>query len=156
MELLNISEAKARLSSIIERIINQGEEFLIIKAGKPVAKIVCFKSARKNSRVGLFAGKISIAPDFDKPLKKQKQIRKAKSAGEFDEYFEDHDIADQLDTGTKRTKRVNVERYRDALLILKLLSQGVVEAEKGEVVSQKALFNRVEKGLKAKTRHRKK
>jgi prevent-host-death family protein len=65
MELLNISEAKAKLSSVIERVVNGGEEFLIGKAGKPVAKIVRYEPARKNRRLGLFAGKIKIRHDFD-------------------------------------------------------------------------------------------
>ena len=66
MELLNISEAKAQLSSVIERVVTKGEEFLIGKAGKPVAKIIRYEPARKNKRLGLFTGQIKIAKDFDK------------------------------------------------------------------------------------------
>lgn len=65
MELLNISDAKARLSSVIERVVTRGEEFLIGRAGKPVAKIIRYEPARKNHRVGLFAGKIRLSKKFD-------------------------------------------------------------------------------------------
>lgn len=65
MELMNISEAKAKLSSVIERVVTGGEEILIGKAGKPVAKIIRYEPARKNRRLGLFSGKIKISPDFD-------------------------------------------------------------------------------------------
>ncbi len=65
MEMLNISEAKTKLSSVIERVVSLGEEFLIGKAGKPVAKIIRYEPARKNKRLGLFAGKIRIPKDFE-------------------------------------------------------------------------------------------
>lgn len=65
MQLLNISEAKAQLSAVIERV-SKGEEILIGKAGKPVAKIVRYEPARQNKRLGCFKGKIKVADDFDK------------------------------------------------------------------------------------------
>ena len=64
MEMMNISEAKAKLSSVIERVTTKGEEFLIGKAGKPVAKIIRYQPARRNKRLGCFKGKIKIADDF--------------------------------------------------------------------------------------------
>lgn len=64
MEMFNISEAKAQLSAVIERV-SKGEEILIGKAGKPVAKIVRYEPARRNQRLGCFKGKIKIAKDFD-------------------------------------------------------------------------------------------
>jgi prevent-host-death family protein len=39
MEITNISDAKASLSKLVERVM-QGEEVIIGKAGKPVAKLV--------------------------------------------------------------------------------------------------------------------
>lgn len=41
MKVMNISEAKASLSKLVERVL-QGEEVIIGKAGKPVAKLVPF------------------------------------------------------------------------------------------------------------------
>lgn len=64
MELWNISEAKANLSAMIERV-SKGEEIIIGKAGKPVAKLIRYEPARRHRRLGLFAGKVQIAPDFD-------------------------------------------------------------------------------------------
>lgn len=64
MDMFNISEAKAQLSAVIERV-SKGEEILIGKAGKPVAKIVRYEPARQNHRLGCFKGKIKIAKDFD-------------------------------------------------------------------------------------------
>lgn len=42
MTVTNISEAKAQLSALIERVL-AGEEIVIGKAGKPVAKLVPFE-----------------------------------------------------------------------------------------------------------------
>lgn len=44
------------------------------------------------------------------------------------------------------------ERDREALLILKLLSQSVAEADRGEGVEQEALFDEIEKSLESKAR----
>ena len=65
MEIHNISEAKAQLSAMIERVVNHGEEIIIGKAGKPVAKLVCYKPAIQNKRIGLFSKKIKISKNFD-------------------------------------------------------------------------------------------
>ena len=62
--MLNISEAKAQLSAVLERV-SKGEDILIGKAGKPVAKIVRYEPARRNKRLGCFKGKIKVADDFD-------------------------------------------------------------------------------------------
>jgi len=44
------------------------------------------------------------------------------------------------------------ERDRDALLLLKLLSQGVMEADKGKLTSQETLFDQLEKEFKSRPR----
>lgn len=44
------------------------------------------------------------------------------------------------------------ERDREALLLLKLLSQGVAEAEKGEGIDQETLFSQIEKRLTSNAR----
>lgn len=64
-QVLNITEAKAKLSSVIEQVVSKGEEFLIGRAGKPVAKIVPYQASRKPRRLGSLRGKIKIAKDFD-------------------------------------------------------------------------------------------
>jgi prevent-host-death family protein len=63
--LLNISEAKAKLSSVIERVVSKGEEFLIGRAGKPVAKIIRYEPARRPRHLGVLKGKIKLSKDWE-------------------------------------------------------------------------------------------
>jgi prevent-host-death family protein len=65
MLIANISEAKAQLSALIEKVM-AGEEVIIGKAGKPVARIVKYENNRRIRRPGALKGKIKIADDFDK------------------------------------------------------------------------------------------
>ena len=60
----NISEAKAELSALIEQVI-KGQEVIITKAGKPVAKLVPIQKTAQPRLPGSLAGKIWMAPDFD-------------------------------------------------------------------------------------------
>jgi len=66
MEITNISEAKASLSRLVEKVL-QGEEVIIGKAGKPVAKLVPFdmETVPRQLGAGGLEGKIWIADDFD-------------------------------------------------------------------------------------------
>ncbi len=64
---VNMHEAKTHFSKLIERVM-QGEEIIIAKAGKPVAKLVPIEKSKPVRRFGLMKGQIKIAPDFDDPL----------------------------------------------------------------------------------------
>ncbi|MCA9897525.1 MAG: type II toxin-antitoxin system prevent-host-death family antitoxin [Ardenticatenaceae bacterium] len=66
MQITNISDAKATLSKLIERVLH-GEEVVIGKAGKPVAKLVPYnlETEPRQLGVGNWHGKIWIADDFD-------------------------------------------------------------------------------------------
>lgn len=66
---LNIYEAKTQLSSLVEEAA-QGEEIVIAKAGKPMAKLVPLESKPRTPRkFGQNVMKITyVAPDFDAPL----------------------------------------------------------------------------------------
>ena len=64
MLITNISEAKAQLSALIERVM-AGEEVIIGKAGKPVAKLVRYQRKVEQRRPGALKGRIKIADDFD-------------------------------------------------------------------------------------------
>lgn len=64
---VNVYEAKTKLSWLI-REVAEGEEFVIAKAGKPVARLVPYAPVRKRRRPGGSAGRIQIAKDFDAPL----------------------------------------------------------------------------------------
>ena len=64
MQVTNISEAKAQLSALIEKVM-AGEEVIIGKAGKPVARIIRYENNRQPRQPGALKGKIKIADDFD-------------------------------------------------------------------------------------------
>lgn len=65
MEFVNVHHAKTHLSRLLEKIA-LGEEVVIAKNGRPVAKLVPFP--REPRRPGRLAGKIRMSPDFDAPL----------------------------------------------------------------------------------------
>jgi len=67
MTIYNIHEAKTHFSKLLERVLN-GEEVVIAKAGKPVARILPVVKEVPQRKPGNDAGKIIIAPDFDDPL----------------------------------------------------------------------------------------
>jgi len=60
----NVSRAKAELSALIEAV-QKGDEVILTKAGKPVARLVAYRGAARPRTPGSMAGQIWIAPDFD-------------------------------------------------------------------------------------------
>lgn len=66
MIVTNISEAKATLSRLIQQVLN-GQEVIIGKAGKPVAKLVPYTQDTSPRKLGAgqWKGKIWMADDFD-------------------------------------------------------------------------------------------
>lgn len=65
---VNVHEAKTRLSDLLARA-EAGEEILIARANKPVARLVPIVARPRQRALGLNAGwVVSIAPDFDAPL----------------------------------------------------------------------------------------
>lgn len=63
----NIHEAKTHFSKLLVRVRN-GEEIVIAKAGKPIARLIP-AGERPTQRVsGSAKGRITIAEDFDAPL----------------------------------------------------------------------------------------
>jgi prevent-host-death family protein len=65
MVVRNISQAKAELSALIA-MVQQGDEVILSKSGKPVAKIVPYSGAAQSRIPGSMEGEIRIAPDFDR------------------------------------------------------------------------------------------
>ena len=66
MQVINIHEAKIHFSKLVERAA-AGEEIVMGKAGKPVARLVAYKEAAPPKRKpGSMKGKVWISPDFDK------------------------------------------------------------------------------------------
>ena len=61
---VNIHEAKTHLSRLVERV-EAGEEVVIARAGRPVARLIAFKPRTERRRPGLWKGSVVLAPDFD-------------------------------------------------------------------------------------------
>jgi len=64
---VNVFEAKTNLSKLIARA-EKGEDVIIARAGKPVARLTRLEPEKKPIRFGGLKGKIWIAEDFDAPL----------------------------------------------------------------------------------------
>jgi len=64
---VNVHEAKTHLSRLLERVSN-GEEVIIAKAGKPVARLTPYAPPPERRQPGSAAGLVAIGPDFDTPL----------------------------------------------------------------------------------------
>ncbi|MBI3986438.1 MAG: type II toxin-antitoxin system Phd/YefM family antitoxin [Lentisphaerae bacterium] len=64
---VNIHEAKTHLSRLLQRVA-AGEEVLIGKAGKRVARIVPWHDGSKARVPGLDRGLFTVPDDFDDPL----------------------------------------------------------------------------------------
>lgn len=67
MRQVNIHEAKTHLSKLLEDVA-RGDEIIIAKAGKPVARLVAIDDDVTPRPRGLLKGKIRIVDDFDAPL----------------------------------------------------------------------------------------
>ena len=68
MTVFNIHEAKTHFSKLLARVLG-GEEVIIAKAGKPVARILPFTTDDTAPRKpGIDKGKVIMQPDFEAPL----------------------------------------------------------------------------------------
>jgi prevent-host-death family protein len=65
MKTMNVHEAKTHLSKLLERV-EAGEEIVIARNGKAVAKLVPYRGERR--RPGSMKGRIRVRADFDAPL----------------------------------------------------------------------------------------
>lgn len=61
---VNIHEAKTHLSRLVDRAA-AGEDIVIARAGRPVARLVRFEPPREARRLGIWRGQVRIGPDFD-------------------------------------------------------------------------------------------
>ena len=64
---MNVHEAKTHLSRLLKRVA-AGEEVVIAKAGRPIARLIPFAKPRGNRPLGTEKGRIRVADDFDAPL----------------------------------------------------------------------------------------
>lgn len=67
MATVNLYEAKTQLSRLVDRAA-AGEEIVIAKAGRPLARLVPMAVRTAPRRLGLLAGAVRVGPDFDAPL----------------------------------------------------------------------------------------
>lgn len=67
METVNIYDAKTRLSQLIDKAA-AGEDVVLCRNGKPLARITRLVMPRRPIRFGLLAGKLNVPADFDAPL----------------------------------------------------------------------------------------
>lgn len=64
MAVVNVYEAKAQLSKLLDRAA-AGEEIILGRNGTPVAKLVPYAGRPEPRTPGRLAGRIEIADDFD-------------------------------------------------------------------------------------------
>ncbi len=64
MNTVNVYEAKTRLSQLLD-LAASGEEVIIARAGRPMAKLIPYQIQHKSRKAGCWKGKVKIAKDFD-------------------------------------------------------------------------------------------
>lgn len=67
MKVVNTHEAKTHLSRLLDEVAG-GQEILIARAGKPVARLAPIEHEPRRKRFGLLKGKLVVPDDFDAPL----------------------------------------------------------------------------------------
>lgn len=67
MKKVNIYEAKTRLSQLVEEAA-AGQEVVIARAGRPVARLTTLSRTSRKRRLGLLDGRFRIPDDFNRPL----------------------------------------------------------------------------------------
>lgn len=64
---VNIYDAKTQLSRLVDQAL-QGEDVVIARSGKPVARLTRLAPQPKKRRLGLLDGQFKIPDDFNSPL----------------------------------------------------------------------------------------
>ena len=64
---VNVHEAKTHLSRLLGRV-ERGEEIVIARAGRPVARLIPVGRPKEERVLGLDRDTVVIADDFDAPL----------------------------------------------------------------------------------------
>ena len=62
LEMMNVHAAKTNLSKLLARVAN-GEEIVIAKGGKPVARLIPYVSVAPARPLGAFAGKVWMSDE---------------------------------------------------------------------------------------------
>jgi prevent-host-death family protein len=66
MKIVNMHEAKTTLSQLVEQV-EKGEEVILARAGKPVARVVAIRAGSRRT-LGMWRGRVRMSDDFDAPL----------------------------------------------------------------------------------------
>jgi prevent-host-death family protein len=64
MPTVNIHAAKTHLSRLVDEAA-AGQEIVIARAGKPVARLVALEPEKKRRKLGVFDGEFNVPDDFD-------------------------------------------------------------------------------------------
>lgn len=64
MKQVNVYEAKTHLSQLLQ-LVEEGEEVVIGRAGRPVARLVRYEADQSERKPGAWRGRVRIAEDFD-------------------------------------------------------------------------------------------
>jgi prevent-host-death family protein len=67
MRTVNIHAAKTQLSRLVDAAA-AGEEIIIAKSGKPVARLGPLSEPRRKRTLGVLAGRLRVPEDFDADL----------------------------------------------------------------------------------------
>jgi prevent-host-death family protein len=67
MRIVTIHKAKTNLSRLIEKVC-QGEEVIIARGAKPVARLVPVGEIKGKRQPGSLKGKLRVGPEFFEPL----------------------------------------------------------------------------------------
>lgn len=67
MRTFNMHEAKTNLSKLVDETVNNGQPFVIAKAGKPLVKVVRIdtEAEKPRRRIGFMKGQLRVPTDFD-------------------------------------------------------------------------------------------
>ena len=61
--VVNVYDAKTNLSKLLSRV-ERGEEIVLARSGRPVARLVAFRPRRAPRVPGRLAGRLEVAADF--------------------------------------------------------------------------------------------
>ncbi|HEY2120308.1 MAG TPA: type II toxin-antitoxin system prevent-host-death family antitoxin [Candidatus Acidoferrum sp.] len=67
MSIVTIHKAKTNLSQLIKKA-SAGEEVIIARGDKPVARLVAFGEAKGKRQPGSLKGTLHVGPEFFEPL----------------------------------------------------------------------------------------
>lgn len=73
MHIINITEAKAHFSEVINQVI-AGEDVIIERMGKPVVRISSYTPHKEKKRLGLMLHQAVIPDDFSQWPEEEAQI----------------------------------------------------------------------------------